>query len=229
MRRFLPELSVQSFQGKKKYNQRLPSQLPLCTAVQYEHLYIYTHNALQYSAKHIKSKWQEVRAGSSRTSSQQADLWALCVRVHVVCPRHFALLGTSWDPGSRGHNLNKGCWGNSGSTRRHTHMQRRRKKVYLGVGSISSAALAVCQANLNIPMGGLRPGAGHPVKRREETADTEEVRRHWKRRQAPPSNLIRTILVVFFCLQTTSTCDYFHYIVTYNIFCFSLMWHLHNR
>ncbi|XP_023182191.1 small muscular protein isoform X2 [Xiphophorus maculatus] len=31
------------------------------------------------------------------------------------------------------------------------------------------------QANLNIPMGALRPGAGLPVKRREETADTEEA------------------------------------------------------
>ncbi|XP_068603845.1 small muscular protein [Brachionichthys hirsutus] len=31
------------------------------------------------------------------------------------------------------------------------------------------------QANLNIPMGGLRPGAGHPVKRREETAETPEA------------------------------------------------------
>uniref|UniRef100_A0A1A8G1A5 Small muscular protein n=1 Tax=Nothobranchius korthausae TaxID=1143690 RepID=A0A1A8G1A5_9TELE len=30
------------------------------------------------------------------------------------------------------------------------------------------------QANLNIPMGALRPGAGLPVKRREETGDTEE-------------------------------------------------------
>uniref|UniRef100_A0A8C4I5D6 Small muscular protein n=1 Tax=Dicentrarchus labrax TaxID=13489 RepID=A0A8C4I5D6_DICLA len=29
-------------------------------------------------------------------------------------------------------------------------------------------------ANLNIPMGALRPGAGHPVKRREETVETEE-------------------------------------------------------
>ncbi|XP_008394675.1 small muscular protein isoform X1 [Poecilia reticulata] len=31
------------------------------------------------------------------------------------------------------------------------------------------------QANLNIPMGALRPGAGLPVRRREETADTEEA------------------------------------------------------
>uniref|UniRef100_A0A672Q177 Small muscular protein n=1 Tax=Sinocyclocheilus grahami TaxID=75366 RepID=A0A672Q177_SINGR len=30
-------------------------------------------------------------------------------------------------------------------------------------------------ANLNIPMGALRPGAGHPVKRREDTVDTEEA------------------------------------------------------
>ncbi|KAG8009612.1 Small muscular protein, partial [Nibea albiflora] len=36
-------------------------------------------------------------------------------------------------------------------------------------------SLAVRQANLNIPMGALRPGAGHPVKRREETVDTEEA------------------------------------------------------
>lgn len=31
---------------------------------------------------------------------------------------------------------------------------------------------------MNIPMGALRPGAGHPVRRREETADAEEVRTH---------------------------------------------------
>uniref|UniRef100_A0A096ME43 Small muscular protein n=2 Tax=Poecilia TaxID=8080 RepID=A0A096ME43_POEFO len=31
------------------------------------------------------------------------------------------------------------------------------------------------QANLNIPMGALRPGAGLPVRRREETVDTEEA------------------------------------------------------
>uniref|UniRef100_A0A8D3A277 Small muscular protein n=1 Tax=Scophthalmus maximus TaxID=52904 RepID=A0A8D3A277_SCOMX len=37
------------------------------------------------------------------------------------------------------------------------------------------ALLHVRQANLNIPMGALRPGAGHPVKRREETGDTEET------------------------------------------------------
>jgi len=29
-------------------------------------------------------------------------------------------------------------------------------------------------------MGALRPGAGHPVKRREDTVDTEEVRFCWK-------------------------------------------------
>lgn len=34
----------------------------------------------------------------------------------------------------------------------------------------------VSKANLNIPMGALRPGAGHPVKRREDTVETEEVR-----------------------------------------------------
>lgn len=40
------------------------------------------------------------------------------------------------------------------------------------------AVVTVRQANLNIPMGALRPGAGHPVKRREESEDTEEVREH---------------------------------------------------
>ncbi|XP_063062331.1 small muscular protein [Engraulis encrasicolus] len=30
-------------------------------------------------------------------------------------------------------------------------------------------------ANLNIPMGALRPGAGHPMKRREDTVEGEEV------------------------------------------------------
>lgn len=76
-------------------------------------------------------------------------------------------------------------------THRHTHMhahttiQRNRdsKLNLISVGCISLAALAHRQANLNIPMGALRPGAGHPVKRREEMADTvycnsEEVRRH---------------------------------------------------
>ncbi|XP_061821114.1 small muscular protein [Nerophis lumbriciformis] len=31
------------------------------------------------------------------------------------------------------------------------------------------------QANLNIPMGALRPGAGHPVRRREETGEAHEA------------------------------------------------------
>uniref|UniRef100_A0A3B4UDK2 Small muscular protein n=1 Tax=Seriola dumerili TaxID=41447 RepID=A0A3B4UDK2_SERDU len=40
-----------------------------------------------------------------------------------------------------------------------------------------SSNVKALQANLNIPMGALRPGAGHPVKRREETVETvEEVR-----------------------------------------------------
>ncbi|KAM8822772.1 small muscular protein [Spinachia spinachia] len=38
-----------------------------------------------------------------------------------------------------------------------------------------SSNVKALQANLNIPMGGLRPGAGHPVKRREETVETEEA------------------------------------------------------
>ncbi|KAK3515484.1 hypothetical protein QTP70_023625 [Hemibagrus guttatus] len=38
-----------------------------------------------------------------------------------------------------------------------------------------STNVKALQANLNIPMGALRPGAGHPVKRKEETQDTEEV------------------------------------------------------
>ncbi|XP_036414070.1 small muscular protein [Colossoma macropomum] len=37
-----------------------------------------------------------------------------------------------------------------------------------------SSNVKALQANLNIPMGALRPGAGHPVKRREETVDAEE-------------------------------------------------------
>ncbi len=41
--------------------------------------------------------------------------------------------------------------------------------------------LSVSKANLNIPMGALRPGAGHPVKRREDTIDAEEVRFCWKK------------------------------------------------
>lgn len=41
-----------------------------------------------------------------------------------------------------------------------------------------SSNVKALQANLNIPMGALRPGAGHPVKRREETVDTEEAQAH---------------------------------------------------
>ncbi|CAL8295064.1 unnamed protein product [Lota lota] len=38
-----------------------------------------------------------------------------------------------------------------------------------------SSNVKALQANLNIPMGALRPGAGHPVRRREETVDAEEA------------------------------------------------------
>ncbi|CAG05449.1 unnamed protein product, partial [Tetraodon nigroviridis] len=38
-----------------------------------------------------------------------------------------------------------------------------------------SSNVKALQANLNIPMGALRPGAGHPVKRREETVNSEEA------------------------------------------------------
>ncbi|RXN17099.1 small muscular -like protein [Labeo rohita] len=38
-----------------------------------------------------------------------------------------------------------------------------------------STNVKALQANLNIPMGALRPGAGHPVKRREDTVDAEEA------------------------------------------------------
>uniref|UniRef100_A0A8C4RZB8 Small muscular protein n=2 Tax=Polypteridae TaxID=8289 RepID=A0A8C4RZB8_ERPCA len=32
-----------------------------------------------------------------------------------------------------------------------------------------------CKANINIPMEAFRPGAGHPVKRKDDSVDTEEV------------------------------------------------------
>ncbi|XP_077591720.1 small muscular protein [Stigmatopora nigra] len=38
-----------------------------------------------------------------------------------------------------------------------------------------SSNVKALQANLNIPMGALRPGAGHPVRRREETGETHEA------------------------------------------------------
>ncbi|KTG40273.1 hypothetical protein cypCar_00019982, partial [Cyprinus carpio] len=38
-----------------------------------------------------------------------------------------------------------------------------------------STNVKALQANLNIPMGALRPGAGPPVKRREDTIDAEEA------------------------------------------------------
>ncbi|XP_077365624.1 small muscular protein isoform X1 [Festucalex cinctus] len=54
--------------------------------------------------------------------------------------------------------------------------------TFLRVGSRSEAIMSkpssnvkALQANLNIPMGALRPGAGHPVRRREETGDTHEA------------------------------------------------------
>uniref|UniRef100_A0A8C6SH51 Small muscular protein n=1 Tax=Neogobius melanostomus TaxID=47308 RepID=A0A8C6SH51_9GOBI len=37
-----------------------------------------------------------------------------------------------------------------------------------------SSNVKALQANLNIPMGALRPGAGHPVRRREESTDMPE-------------------------------------------------------
>ncbi|XP_020781669.1 small muscular protein [Boleophthalmus pectinirostris] len=37
-----------------------------------------------------------------------------------------------------------------------------------------SSNVKALQANLNIPMGALRPGAGHPVRKKEETTDTPE-------------------------------------------------------
>uniref|UniRef100_A0A8C9S942 Small muscular protein n=1 Tax=Scleropages formosus TaxID=113540 RepID=A0A8C9S942_SCLFO len=43
---------------------------------------------------------------------------------------------------------------------------------------------ALCaQANLNIPMGALRPGAALPVKRREDSL--EEVRKHHEKKHLP--------------------------------------------
>ncbi|XP_062377781.1 small muscular protein [Sardina pilchardus] len=38
-----------------------------------------------------------------------------------------------------------------------------------------SSNVKALQANLNIPMGALRPGAGHPIKRREDTVEAEEM------------------------------------------------------
>ncbi|KAJ8010970.1 hypothetical protein DPEC_G00080680 [Dallia pectoralis] len=38
-----------------------------------------------------------------------------------------------------------------------------------------SSNVKALQANLNIPMGALRPGGSNPVKRREESVDKEEA------------------------------------------------------
>ncbi|KAG7280255.1 hypothetical protein CRUP_035382 [Coryphaenoides rupestris] len=46
-----------------------------------------------------------------------------------------------------------------------------------------SSNVKALQANLNIPMGGLRPGAGHPVRRREETEEAQSP----DQRQATPT------------------------------------------
>uniref|UniRef100_A0AAQ4PA64 Small muscular protein n=2 Tax=Gasterosteus aculeatus aculeatus TaxID=481459 RepID=A0AAQ4PA64_GASAC len=50
-----------------------------------------------------------------------------------------------------------------------------------------SSNVKALQANLNIPMGGLRPGAGHPVKRREETVEAEEAQTPEEPRAAAPT------------------------------------------
>ncbi|XP_072901852.1 small muscular protein isoform X2 [Hemitrygon akajei] len=36
------------------------------------------------------------------------------------------------------------------------------------------------QANINIPMGALLPGAGHPSKRKECTIEADELRGKWR-------------------------------------------------
>ncbi|KAK5878208.1 hypothetical protein CesoFtcFv8_025640 [Champsocephalus esox] len=56
-----------------------------------------------------------------------------------------------------------------------------------GIMSKPSSNVKALQANLNIPMGALRPGAGHPVKRREETVDTEEAPLPEQPSAAPPT------------------------------------------
>lgn len=56
---------------------------------------------------------------------------------------------------------------------KHTHAHTEKEELKKSHWPI----FAIHQANLNIPMGALRPGAGHPVKRREETVNLEEVRR----------------------------------------------------
>ncbi|XP_065114439.1 small muscular protein [Paramisgurnus dabryanus] len=48
-----------------------------------------------------------------------------------------------------------------------------------------STNVKALQANLNIPMGALRPGAGHPVKRREDTVETEEATPHSPEEKKP--------------------------------------------
>ncbi|XP_035475450.1 small muscular protein [Scophthalmus maximus] len=58
---------------------------------------------------------------------------------------------------------------------RATTRTRRSAHSSGGIMSKPSSNVKALQANLNIPMGALRPGAGHPVKRREETGDTEEA------------------------------------------------------
>ncbi|KAK1168287.1 small muscular protein-like [Acipenser oxyrinchus oxyrinchus] len=37
-----------------------------------------------------------------------------------------------------------------------------------------SSNVRAIQANINIPMGAFRPGAGHPVKRRDDSVNIEE-------------------------------------------------------
>ena len=115
----------------------------------------------------------------------------VCVCVYVcVCSfpyKQKALYWTGAHLGSGG--LDKSFverpWTNA--TDIHTHTQTHtdtntHKQPHTGMKREDLEFLFDCslvrQANLNIPMGALRPGAGHPVKRREDTVDTVEVRQN---------------------------------------------------
>lgn len=136
-------------------------------------LYNYTLLAfIHYSAvqnKHMEPKRRDIRAGSGGTSSRQADL--------ITSPfswTYRSLFRDCRGSGSSGYNQNKMIWGNKS---RKPNINRDTGHYSLDAWNYHiDCSPTFTQANLNIPMGALRPGAGVPMKRREETVDTEEVR-----------------------------------------------------
>lgn len=115
------------------------------------------------------------RSGQAVGEHRASALCASACKCKTLFPFRDIMRSRTWWSWSK----QKAFEGKTAGVCADTHMQRQREKLYFRCRKrLIGCILLFHQANLNIPMGGLRPGAGHPVKRREETADTEEVRRH---------------------------------------------------